>query len=56
MAEKRDQTNPGGEAPAGTPGTGEDVCPECHGTGRLDGSECVECGGTGVVPDGVGRA
>ncbi len=55
MAEKRDRTDPS-EAPAGTPGPGEDVCPECHGTGRLDGSECVECGGTGVVADSVGGA
>ncbi len=28
-------TNKGDEAPRGTPGTGEDVCPECHGTGRI---------------------
>lgn len=56
MAEIRDPTNPGDEAPPGTPGTGEDVCPECHGTGRLDGSECVNCAGSGVVVEGVGGA
>jgi hypothetical protein len=27
--------NPGDEAPRGTPGTGEDVCPECKGSGRI---------------------
>ena len=56
MAEIRDPAHPGDEAPPGTAGTGEDVCPECHGTGRLDGSECVNCGGTGVVVEGVGGA
>ncbi len=48
--------NPGDEAPPGTPVTGEDACPACHGTGRLDGEECVTCAGTGVVVEGVGGA
>jgi DnaJ-class molecular chaperone len=51
-------TNPGDEAPAGTPGTGEDVCPICHGTGRIldedDTVACGNCGGTGVVIEGIG--
>ena len=51
-------TNPGDEAPAGTPGTGEDVCPICHGTGRIldqdDTVECGNCGGTGVITEGIG--
>ncbi|TFW11668.1 hypothetical protein [Duganella callida] len=53
--------NPGDDAPAGTPGTGEDVCPVCHGTGTLmdedddgGGQPCPNCGGTGVVIEGVG--
>jgi len=52
--------NPGDAAPAGTPGTGEDVCPICHGTGRLvDGDEgdsepCPNCGGTGRIVEGIG--
>ena len=29
---------PGDEAPAGTPGTGEDLCRACGGTGILNGS------------------
>ena len=53
MAEKQ---APGDEAPAGTPGTGEDTCPVCHGTGRLNGGECETCAGTGVVVEGVGGA
>lgn len=47
--------NPGDEAPAGTPGTGEAVCPVCHGTGRIDsGEKCRNCGGRGVVIEGIG--
>jgi hypothetical protein len=45
--------NPGDEAPPGTTGTGEDVCPDCHGKGRIDGAPCATCGGSGtVVPTG----
>ena len=51
-----DEMAPGDEAPAGTPGTGEDVCPACGGDGRTDGAECRECGGTGRVIKGVGGA
>jgi DnaJ-class molecular chaperone len=47
---------PGDEAPPGTEGTGEDICPGCGGEGRRDGGECPECGGTGRVVRGVGGA
>lgn len=47
---------PGDEAPVGTPGTGEDVCPRCGGTGKLAGRECPECDGTGKVNVGIGGA
>ncbi|MGX6447526.1 hypothetical protein ACVU7I_05580 [Patulibacter sp. S7RM1-6] len=47
-------TAPGDEAPPGTPGTGEDVCPRCGGSGRVDGGDCPECAGTGKVVRGVG--
>jgi hypothetical protein len=40
---------PGDEAPTGTPGTGEDVCPACSGSGRLDGQDCDTCPGRGRV-------
>jgi DnaJ-class molecular chaperone len=50
--------NPGDEAEAGTPGTGESVCPICHGTGRIldedDTVPCSNCGGSGVVIEGIG--
>ena len=47
---------PGDEAPAGTPGTGEDVCPQCGGTGRLGATACPNCQGTGKVIVGIGGA
>jgi DnaJ-class molecular chaperone len=40
---------PGDEAPPGTPGTGEDVCPACSGSGRADDGECATCLGRGRV-------
>lgn len=46
--------NPGDDAPPGTPGTGEDVCPECKGSGRLGSAPCANCGGTGKVIEAIG--
>ncbi len=46
--------NPGDDAVPGTPGTGEDVCPRCGGTGTIEGGECANCGGTGKVIEGIG--
>jgi hypothetical protein len=36
-----EQQNPGDEAPRGTPGTGEDISPDCKGRGRLGGLPCL---------------
>jgi DnaJ-class molecular chaperone len=47
---------PGDQAPPGTPGTGENVCPQCGGTGRLGASACPTCQGTGKVIAGIGGA
>ncbi len=47
---------PGDEAPPGTPGAGENICPACGGTGKLDGAACETCAGTGVVIEEVGGA
>jgi hypothetical protein len=47
---------PGDEAPAGTPGTGEDICRACGGSGQLNGGACPECEGTGKVTVGIGGA
>ena len=54
--EKSTAPNPGDEAPPGTPGIGEDVCPECHGTGRIRGVRCENCGGTGKIVRAIGGA
>jgi hypothetical protein len=48
--------DPGDVAPPGTPGTGENVCPECSGTGRVGDARCLNCGGTGKVNEGTGGA
>lgn len=47
---------PGDEAPPGTPGTGEDICRTCGGSGQLNGGPCPECEGTGRVTRGIGGA
>ena len=49
-------TKPGDEAAPGTPGTGENLCRHCNGTGRHDGQSCPECGGTGKIIEGIGGA
>ncbi len=45
---------PGDEAVPGTPGTGENVCRACNGSGRVDGAVCPACDGTGIVIEGIG--
>lgn len=47
---------PGDQAPPGTPSTGEDVCPECGGSGRLGANACPNCLGSGKVIVGIGGA
>lgn len=47
-------SNPGDDAEPGTPGTGENLCPRCGGSGELDGGSCPECGGSGRVVEGIG--
>ena len=50
------ELNPGDEASAGTPGTGEDICPQCHGTGRAGGKSCPNCSGSGRITKAIGGA
>ena len=45
---------PGDEAAPGSPGSGENVCPKCGGTGQMQGEPCLKCLGTGVVQEGIG--
>lgn len=48
--------NPGDQAPPGTAGTGENICPDCSGSGELNGKPCATCGGTGKVIEAIGGA
>lgn len=48
-----EQTDPGDEAAPGTPGTGENLCRTCGGSGRQDGKTCPVCGGSGKVVEGL---
>lgn len=56
VSEPPARLNPGDEAAPGTPGTGEGICRECGGSGRLCGAKCPACDGTGKVTVGVGGA
>lgn len=45
---------PGDEATPGTTNTGETLCPDCSGSGQVDGQACATCKGTGRVTEGIG--
>jgi hypothetical protein len=47
---------PGDDAAPGTPGIGENVCPQCKGTGRIKARLCPNCEGVGKVTKGIGGA
>ena len=49
-------TSPGDEAAPGTPGTGENLCRHCGGSGEHEGKACPVCGGSGKVTEGIGGA
>jgi hypothetical protein len=42
------------EVAQGTPGSGENVCRRCSGTGMVEGRVCDECNGTGKVITPIG--
>lgn len=47
--------NPGDDAPEGTPGIREDVCPRCRGKGKTeDQRACQDCAGSGKIIEGIG--
>jgi len=37
-------------------GKGENLCPDCDGTGQVDGRDCQTCDGTGKVIEPIGGA
>jgi RecJ-like exonuclease len=51
---KPDEQKPGDEAPAEEPSSGENVCPECEGSGEKDGARCPNCEGTGKINEAIG--
>lgn len=53
-AEEKPRAASGDEAPAGTPGTGEKVCPDCGGSGRRASGPCPTCGGSGKITGAIG--
>jgi hypothetical protein len=56
VRERQQRLNPGDEAPPGTPGTAEAICPDCNGTGSLGAAQCPNCGGSGKVIKAIGGA
>jgi DnaJ-class molecular chaperone len=48
--------NPGDEVKAGTKQSGENVCPDCGGAGRIAVGKCPTCNGTGKIIALVGEA
>ena len=56
MSNLNPEMNPGDEAAPGTPGTGENTCPTCHGSGRVEAERCEACGGSGKVTQAIGGA
>jgi DnaJ-class molecular chaperone len=48
-----EDTAPGDEAAPGTPGTGENICRHCKGTGEHEGRACPVCDGSGKVIEGL---
>jgi hypothetical protein len=45
---------PGDEAPKDEPSAGENLCPECGGSGELDGKRCENCEGSGRITEAIG--
>jgi DnaJ-class molecular chaperone len=51
---------PDDDPESGTPGTADDICPECAGTGKQVDKEtgkqisCERCDGTGLIIQGIG--
>jgi hypothetical protein len=54
VASQEEAMAPGDQVPPGTPGAGDNVCPRCGGSGRLNQQECTTCSGTGIVVEVVG--
>ncbi|HYH53425.1 MAG TPA: hypothetical protein VD761_04770 [Solirubrobacterales bacterium] len=49
-----EEQKPGDEAPQSEPSSGENICPECEGSGQKGGAECPNCEGSGKVNEAIG--
>lgn len=47
--EEREPLTAGDKAQPDAENAGEDLCPQCNGTGRYRDEECTNCGGSGKV-------
>ena len=47
---------PGDDTRPGPAGLGENICPKCDGTGKVDGAPCDYCAGRGIVMEGIAGA
>ncbi|MBA3772534.1 MAG: hypothetical protein H0X13_08650 [Ramlibacter sp.] len=45
---------PGNQLPGGAPGPGDNLCPNCGGSGHAAEGDCPVCLGTGKVTVGIG--
>jgi DnaJ-class molecular chaperone len=45
---------PGDEAPSERKETAPNFCPDCDGSGQVEGGACQTCAGTGRVEEAVG--
>ncbi len=45
---------PGDEVPGDIANAGENLCPDCGGSGRVNDGECPGCRGTGRIIEAVG--
>jgi RecJ-like exonuclease len=45
---------PGDEVPADLESAADNICPECEGSGRLEGERCPHCEGRGRVVEAIG--
>ena len=50
----RTDMRPGDEAPPDEPSAAENICPECSGSGSVDGEQCGNCEGTGRITEAIG--
>jgi RecJ-like exonuclease len=48
--------DPGDESRPGSKQSGDQICPTCSGSGRINNAACTDCGGTGRITAIVGDA